>query len=235
MGDARSTSLLLRLGELEHEDAHLAAAIEHVSAVAQHADEIRARVVEIATLLASMPDERARLDEAEAAAQRRAGEARRELEESERRLAEIERSRRPREEQRAQARREVDVAADALAAVESHLARIAERRLALDEDEHVLQAEGEGLAVAASGVAGDVAAIDGVSDSGRCIPGRTLAELDEWGARVHAALFVVRGSLESRRDRVVGEANVLAAAVLVEPLTATSVADVRRRVDAALS
>lgn len=235
VADARSTSLLERLAELERSDADLAAAVERVAGAALRADQVRARATEIAAALAAMPAERARLDDAEAAARRRLVGAREELEAAEYRLAEIEASRRPREEQRAQVQRDVVAARDAVASIDAQLHRIAERRTALAEDEPVLRAESEGLVVAAAEIATAIALIDGVSDSGRAQPGTTLTELDEWGARTHAALFVVRGTLESHRERVVSEANVLAASVLVEHLAATSVADVRRRVAAALA
>jgi hypothetical protein len=234
MADARSSSLLRRLRELEEDDRSLADAIERVVDVAARADAVRARAGEIQALLAAMPGERLRLDEAEASARLREAEARRELAAATQRRDEAERSRRAGDEQKARAAREAAVAADAVAAVESQLERISEQRIALDEDATVLLAEGRGLAVAAESIAGEIGTIDGVSESGRGAPDGTLDGLDEWGARVRAALFVVRGSLEARRDRVVAEANSLAAAVLVELHAATSVADVRRRVGAAL-
>ena len=58
---------------------------------------------------------------------------------------------------------------------------------------------------------GEVSEVPRLSDSGRSAPGTSLAEIDEWGARAHAALFVVRGGLESEREKVVLEAHALAA------------------------
>jgi hypothetical protein len=60
-----------------------------------------------------------------------------------------------------------------------------------------------------------------------------LAELEDWGGQVRSALFVARGTLEAERERVVVEANVLGASVLGEQLGASSVALVRRRIEAA--
>jgi hypothetical protein len=51
---------------------------------------------------------------------------------------------------------------------------------------------------------------------------------------VHAALFVVKGGLETERERVVREAGELGAAVLEEPPVGASVSLVRRRVEDAL-
>ena len=48
-----------------------------------------------------------------------------------------------------------------------------------------------------------VAAVPRLSDAGRASPGETLEEVEEWGSRTHASLFVVRGGLENERERVV--------------------------------
>jgi len=63
------------------------------------------------------------------------------------------------------------------------------------------------------------------------VPGTSLGEIEEWGARAHAALFVVRGSLESERERLVLEANSLAAATFGDHGGGASVALVRRRLE----
>ena len=66
------------------------------------------------------------------------------------------------------------------------------------------------------------------------MPGVSLAEIEEWGARAHAALFLVRGSLEGERERLVLEANGLAAAALGDHAGGSSVALVRRRLEESL-
>ena len=101
------------------------------------------------------------------------------------------------------------------------------------EDERALVAEGEALAKAAELVAEGVRDVGRVTESAGRAPGTSLAELDDWGSRVRSALFVVRGTLEAERERVVVEANVLGTSVLGEELGATSVAIVRRRLEAA--
>ena len=98
------------------------------------------------------------------------------------------------------------------------VARIAARREELVDSERVLRAEADGLAVAARDIAAEIRETPRVSESGRELPGTDLPELVEWGARVHAALFVVRGGLENERERIVVEANTLGAAVLGEQL-----------------
>ena len=62
-------------------------------------------------------------------------------------------------------------------------------------------------------------------------PGPGIEGVLEWAARAHAAVFVARSGLETERERVVREANELAASVLGEPLYATSVALVRQRLE----
>ena len=115
------------------------------------------------------------------------------------------------------------------------VARMRDRVEALARDEVALKAEADGLAVEAQQVAREVAEVPRLSDSGRSAPGTSLAEIDEWGARAHAALFVVRGGLESEREKVVLEAHALAAAALGEQTAGASVALVRRRLEESLA
>ena len=97
------------------------------------------------------------------------------------------------------------------------------------------RAEAEGLAVAARETAAAILEVPSVSSSGRSRPGAGLAEIEDWGGRAHAALFVVRGGLEAERQLIVDEANVLAGTVLQEPLAGSSVALVRRRLESVLA
>ena len=109
----------------------------------------------------------------------------------------------------------------------THLAELARAGLAL-------RAEGGRLATEAMNVAVAVARVPRLSDSGRTVPGDSLEEIEEWGARAHAALFVVRGGLENERERIVLEANSLAAAALGEQGGGASVALVRQRLETSL-
>ena len=72
-----------------------------------------------------------------------------------------------------------------------------------------------------------------VTESAGRAPGTSLADLDDWGSLVRSALFVARGTLEAERERVVLEANALGTSVLGEQLGTSSVALVRRRLEAA--
>ena len=67
------------------------------------------------------------------------------------------------------------------------------------------------------------------------MPGDSLDEVEEWGARAHSAIFVVRGGLEAERERLVFEANALATAALGEQVAGANVSLVRRRLEAAAS
>ena len=95
--------------------------------------------------------------------------------------------------------------------------------------------EVEELARAAEKVAVDLRHLGRLADGARRDPGATLEELDDWGGQVRSALFVARGTLESERERIVVEANVLGASVLGEQLGASGVALVRRRLEAHFS
>jgi hypothetical protein len=102
------------------------------------------------------------------------------------------------------------------------------------ETRQALQAEAEGLTVAARDVAAALQDAPRVADAGKGDPGSTLAEIEDWGARARAALFVARGTLDNERERVVSEAAALAEAVLGEQPSGASVALVRRRLEQAL-
>ena len=98
-------------------------------------------------------------------------------------------------------------------------------------EEAVLRSEAEGLEVEARELAGTVAEEPRLSESGRTVPGRTLPEIEEWASRAHAALFVVRGGLDSERERLVVEANALAAVLLGDHGGGSSVSLVRQRIE----
>ena len=182
------------------------------------ADEIRAAAASVGAGLEAIPGELAAIDVAERAARTSEHSERLELADAENRLAELQRSRRKSKEAIAEAERDVLRAREAVAESVARIDRALARRRALLEHEAVLRAEAEGLTVAARETAAAILEVPSVSSSGRSRPGAGLAEIEEWGGRAHAALFVVRGGLEAERERIVVEANVLAAAVLREPL-----------------
>ncbi|MGZ8687680.1 MAG: hypothetical protein ACXWZP_04565 [Gaiellaceae bacterium] len=187
MSDPRAATLLAHAAELQRRDDAVAEAIGSVGDLLARADVVRARATGIREALAARPAELARVDEAEAEARRREELARVDLAAAERRLEDVTRSRRAGEEAVAQARREVTRARETLADAGARVVRIIARREAHVDSGRVLQAEAEGLVVAARDIAARIRRTPRVSESGREQPGTTLPELEEWGARVHAA------------------------------------------------
>jgi chromosome segregation ATPase len=235
MPDERLAASLALARDLEQRDRDVAARLDSLADALRRADDVRARATRVREELAAIPDQIAQAEEDERDARVREVEARREADAAARALDDLRGSRRATEDAKVQAeraaRRASTAADDAAAGVE----RARHRLEALVREEAALQAEAEGLAVEAREVARSVSRVPRISDSGRAVPGGSLAEIDEWAARAHAALFVVRGSLESERERLVLEANGLAAAALGDHGGGSSVALVRRRLEEALA
>ena len=231
VADDRSTELVAYVRELERRDLAVATLLDDVVGLLRRVDDVGARARRVRGALEAIPAEIERAERAERDARAREAEVRQELTDAEHRLEEAASSRRAGEDARAAAERAVRRAAVAAEDAAATVAAMRERLEALVRDEAALQAEGEGLAVEARHVAADVATAPRVSESGRAAPGSSPAELEEWGARAHAALFVVRGGLETERERIVLEANTLATAVLGEQVGGSSVALVRKRLE----
>ncbi len=234
MAADRAASLLAHVAELEQRDEVLARQIAIVTGLAERAGDVRARAVEIRARLEALPEELAGVERAEAEARTRERDARAEQSEAERRLDQVMESRRAGEEERARARQVLQDAREAVSDAVHRVERLVAQRSELHDLEQALRAEADGLAVEARDVAAGLRDAPRVADAGKGEPGTSLEEIDDWGARARAALFVARGTLETERERVVAEANALAASVLGEDLGAASVALVRRRVEAAL-
>jgi chromosome segregation ATPase len=233
VADERSRTLAL-VGELAARDAAIAADLDVVAGVSTRAATVGERARELEALLDQLPDERAALDREEAGVREREVRAQQELAEAQRVLSSLEHKRRSSDDRRAQAERELARARETVADVSGALNRLSARRRQLADDEHGVRAEAEGLSVEAAAVAAAARELPRVSGSGSSEPGRGLRELSDWAERVHAALLVVRSSLDTERERVVREANELGAAVLGEWLGGSSVALVRRRIEEAL-
>jgi hypothetical protein len=210
------------------------AAIEAATALLARVDAIRARAVDVRDTLTEIPSELVAVDETAREAAEHEAAATLELVDAERRLEETGRSRRTGAEAKFDADRAVRRARYALSDATARVERIGERRRSLLDDEVALRAEAEGLAIAARDAAGTINRMPRVSGSGRAMPGSGLDEIEQWGARAHAALFVVRGGLEAERERIVTEASLLGSTVLGEQLAGSSVALVRKRLEAFL-
>jgi chromosome segregation ATPase len=235
MATHRDAQLLALVSELERQDADVAARIDAVVALLDRVDAVRASARRVSDALAALPGAVAVAEGSKRDAVAREDEARAELVVAERRLAEVAGSRRASDETKTEAERAVRRASVAATDAADAVARMRERVAALQRDEAALHAEAERLAVEAQHVARAVAEVPRLSDSGRTVPGSSLAEIDEWGARTHAALFVVRGGLEGEREKVVLEAHALAAAALGDQTGGASVALVRRRLEDSLA
>ncbi len=233
--DRRADSLRALAAQLEQRDEVVASQIAVVSGLATRVSAVRARAGAIGERLDALPGELDTVVRAQGEGRTAAEEARGELAEAEQRLQQVESSRRSSAEDHARAQRALQDAREALADAERRVDRLTARHVELRDLEQALQAEAEGLAIEARGIAAGLREAARVADVGASLPGTSLEEIDDWGARARAALFVARGTLETERERIVVEANALGAAVLGEELAGTSVALVRRRVEDALS
>jgi len=234
MAAAPADTVLAHVAELQRRDEEIAGQIEAVRAVEERVGAVRARAAFVGEALERIPLARdevtRRRRDADAAVETAAAE----LERASSRLATLESSRRRSTDELERARKEDATAREALSDAAAARARMDEREEALTEEESALRAERGELGRAAVGIASELERIGRVTEAARVAPGETLAELDDWGGRVRSALFVVRGTLEAERERVVMEANALGASVLGEELGASGVALVRRRLETAL-
>ena len=235
MAADRDAQLLALVRELERQDADVAARIDIVAGLLARVDAVRAGSRRVRGALEALPHAIAVAEQSERDAVAREADSRAELVAAERRLDEVGHARRASDEAKIEAERVMRRATVAAKDAADTVARMRERVEALTGEGVSLSAEADGLAVEAQHVAGEVAEVPRLSDSGRVAPGPSLADIDEWGGRAHAALFVVRGGLESERDRVVVEANALAAVAFGEQAGGASVALVRRRLEESLT
>jgi hypothetical protein len=222
------TSLLDLVIDLERRDAAAAAEIEHVGRLADGAKEIAARAEAIEALLDSAPAERAAADraEAEALALRRVADD--DLAAAAAAAAKQEAVGR-RGHDVAEAQRDLGHAQDAVRDAVARVERIACTRATLVKSEAAARADIPKLVAEAQEIAGRLAGLSRVSESGRAAPEPTLDGLRAWATRVRAALVVVRGQLDAERERLVREANELGSVALGEQLAGNSVELVGRR------
>ncbi len=234
MADARVSTLLADVAELERRDEAIAAEISVLAELAARAGAVRSRATEVQSELeripASLADLASRRRDAEAAA----STARSQLELAEERLAALSQARLGRDDEIERLRREAATARELLFDQETNLERLELRREQLHGAERALRNEEDELGLTAGAVAGDLERVSRVGEAARGEPGQTLEELEEWGARVRSALFVARSTLEAERELVIAEANALGSSALGEGLGAASVALVRRRLETEL-
>jgi chromosome segregation ATPase len=215
--------------ELESRDERLAAAIAEVDALQHLTDELRERASALADFLDRLPFERRALEGSVAGAHAELAGRQRALADA---AAEVERAEATRDEKRHAAARRTHVRArDAVTTAERKLARALEARDTLEREASEAKRAGLELEARARTLAARLARVPRVSRGAAGDPEPGLAGMIAWGGRARAALFVVRAGLDTERDRVVREANELAASALGEQVAATSVALVRERIE----
>jgi chromosome segregation ATPase len=218
---------------LEEDDERLAAALATVAELHGVVAAIRERGAALAALIASAPERAAAAEVTIAEAERELERRRDEAARAEAELAQAEGSR---DERRlASAQRALERARESLAAGERRVERTTAVRTGLERELTEAEAAIPVLEDEARAVSRRLAEVPRVSRTGLELPGPGLDGVDEWASRVAAALLVVRSGLETERERLIREANELAASVLGEGDVGTSVALVRSRLERALA
>jgi hypothetical protein len=231
MADSRAAEFLQLARELEGRDQELAARIDGVSTLLRDVDALKARATGVRHALDAIPGEIRQAEVDERDARVREAEALEQLAAAERAHDEVHRSKKASDEARERADRAVLRAEVTAADATTSVMRARHRLEDAIREEAVLRSEAEGLEVEARELARSVASEPRLSESGRSAPGSSLDEIEEWAARAHAALFVVRGGLDSERERLVVEANALASVVLGDYGGGASVSLVRQRIE----
>ena len=210
--------------ELEQRDETAAALLATLAALDRRIGEVRAGAERVAAFRERLPADRTHLETALAEAERQLEAAR---DAAARAHEAVERARN--EDARATARRHEAHAASDLHTTEERRDRLVVRGEALDREAEDAEAEAAMLDAAARELSTELESAPRVARPEPPAPG--IEGVLEWAARAHAAVFVAGSGLETERERVVREANELAASVLGEPLYATSVALVRQRLE----
>lgn len=208
--------------ELEAQDASLAAAIAVVDGLYREARELRERAAHVQNVLARLPGERAAAAGAVDAAAAELAQRQEEAGQAEQELARLEGSRK--EEAVLAARRAAVRTRDTAASAERKLVRAREALERLEREVSAAEAEIPALDLRARDLAARLRGVPRVA-----VP--EPAAMVGWASSVETALFVARGGLETERERIVRQANELAAGALGEPLFATSVSLVRERLE----
>ena len=209
--------------ELEAADGALADAIAEIEALRSEISELRGRAAHAVAFLARLPEARASL----AAAVKDAGE---ELERRRREAADAEArlERGGKEEEVLAARRAVVRTRDAATTAERKVDRLRGEAEALEAEAQAIEAGLPELDRRAAELLEHVRVLHRASDPGLPEPG--AAGVAAWASRAEASLFVARGGLETERDRIIRQANELAAAALGETL-ASNVRRVREQLE----
>ena len=236
MGRVAGTNaeLLSLATELERRDTAIGRDLEALADVAQRISAVRERANEVRVALMALPGELEELTRRLDSARTDVDAAKETLVSADERVAALARSRRSKQDDLDRAEREATTARQLLADAESGVARIREQIEELRASEPELRNDGEMLARDAEGLASELARLPRISEAENLRPGDSLEELEQWGLLTRSALLVSRGTLEAERERLVVEANELAALVLGDSFGGSSVTLVRRRLEEAV-
>lgn len=226
--DSRRVMLLAQLDDLDARDRSLAELLAELASLTDEVQTLRQAAVDTVAGRDRLPEARARAEAERAVAGASLSGAVRAQARAEATLADLERGRKEREDDLDRARRELRQATEELQDATARVGRADMGLIELDELEAVLVARSNALVVGANGLRQRLESAPRVAAAGKGEPGADVRGLDEWGARARAALFVAHSTLATERERVLLEANGLAASVLGET-GAVSVALVRER------
>jgi chromosome segregation ATPase len=212
--------------ELEARDAQLAAEIEQIEELRRRAAAVGAAAEHIKRFLEELPSERAGLED--------------QIVNVERELVQRELARDVADEElehageadRAAARRAAVRARDAVTVTSRELEQARARLRALEVEDRAAIEELPRLHREAEELTDGIRDAPEISRGTVPHPGELVEALVEWASRARAPLLLARSGLETQRERVVREANELAAVALGE-VGATSVAGVVERLERA--
>jgi chromosome segregation ATPase len=228
-----ASDLLSHARELERRDSAIARELEAVATVAQRVSAVLERASEVRTALTALPGELDELTRRLGSAENEADAAKSALAQADDRVTALARSRRGKEDELDRAEREATTARQLLADAESEVVRSREHLEELRASEPRLREDAGTLVREAEGLGNELARLPRISETEILRPGESLEELEQWGLLARSALLVSRGTLEAERERLVVEANELAALVLGDSSAGSSVTLVRRRLEEA--
>jgi chromosome segregation ATPase len=229
--ELRSGGILEHVGTLEQRDRELAAALRLLDDAGEEAAAIRSRAEEIRALLARAPHERARLSAALASASSRLAAEQTRLREAQ---AALERAEERGGDGETESRRIALLEAKAaVRTAEDHVRRLQRESEQLEEEVETARREVPTLDARARATASQLASVPSLAPRETAHPKAGLDGALDWAARARPAVFVARGSLARERDSLIREANELAASVLGDAASASSVTLVRARIERA--
>jgi chromosome segregation ATPase len=221
-----SETLLEFARGLEARDRVFAGEIEQVEELRRRAAAVGERADVIRRFLEELPELRTGLEHQIVHLERELTERELARDEAEAALAQAD------EEDRAMARRTAVRARDAAAVTTRELEQARTQLVKLDVEAKELLEELERLQRDAEELTRGIHEAPEISRGTVPEPGDSAEALIEWASRARAALLLARSALETQRERVVREANELAAAALGDA-GATSVAGVVERLERA--